>query len=170
EGRAAESKTTSRCDFDKLHVGENEFCYGFGWSNAYQETIDSTNLMQHLEYLGERATFKELILVNVNWEMFANCKFACEEFIRPTHKLELHLRATFFTNNYAVGLQEVRLTGWGNAMVDPLNDSILLDLYLLRFHRRQIDEIDLRAVGGEAEFQNFLHNLSGLQDAVLESA
>ncbi|CAJ0918863.1 unnamed protein product, partial [Mesorhabditis belari] len=95
------------------------------------------------------------------------------------------LCADFFTNDYAVGLQEVWLEGWGN---DPLNDTILLNSRLLRvlvvdFPRtgctlngiqtwlgdwftsgRQIDRISLRAVGGEAELQKFLHNLSGWQN------
>ncbi|CAJ0933085.1 unnamed protein product, partial [Mesorhabditis belari] len=160
--------------------------------NDYAETIDPTNLIQHLEYLKERAIFSTLVLRDVNWDMFANCKFECEELscfvlgtnlsrerfidifhsIRPTRKLDISadgdnknfpVTRDFFTNSYAIGLQEVRLVGSGNAMVDPLNDTILLDSTPLIFYERQIDQIGLRVVGGEAERQNFLRNLPGLQ-------
>ncbi|CAJ0933083.1 unnamed protein product, partial [Mesorhabditis belari] len=133
-----------------------------------------------------------LVLRDVNWDMFANCKFECEELscfvlgtnlsrerfidifhsIRPTRKLDISadgdnknfpVTRDFFTNSYAIGLQEVRLVGSGNAMVDPLNDTILLDSTPLIFYERQIDQIGLRVVGGEAERQNFLRNLPGLQ-------
>ncbi|CAJ0932660.1 unnamed protein product, partial [Mesorhabditis belari] len=180
----------------------------------YEETIDPANLIQHLEYLNERVTFNTLRLNDVDWDIFANCKFKCEELscfvsgttlsperfmdifrsIRPTRKLDIYadgddkmfpVTTDFFTNNYAIGLQEVRLAGFGIDMVNPLNDTILLDstfpIFRFFFSRncgftlngilamirdwytseRQIDHIELQVVGGEAQHQNFLHSLAG---------
>ncbi|CAJ0922673.1 unnamed protein product, partial [Mesorhabditis belari] len=178
----------------------------------YQETIDPADLVQHLNHLKERATFKTLEFDNVNWACAANCKLQieCEELsccvnlttlspekfmdifcsIRPTRKLTIGadndifpVTSEFFTNNYATRLQEVSLFGYGNAMVDPLNDTILLysnlsfvDIDFLtspgctldgiqRMLRdwytseRRIDYIHLRAAG---EPQNFWRNLRPL--------
>ncbi|CAJ0915484.1 unnamed protein product, partial [Mesorhabditis belari] len=187
-----------RVCFNWLDVYRNEFSYGFGTITSYKETIESTNLMHHLEYLAKRVTFKRLVLFDVDWEVFANCKalFRCEELacyieettlsperfvdvfcrIRPTHQLTIFVNgdkqnvpvtSDFFTNNHAVGLQNVCIDGWGKAMVDPLNDTILSNFCLLSFDERQIDEINLRAVGGKAELQNFLRNLLGLSGVKL---
>ncbi|CAJ0947599.1 unnamed protein product, partial [Mesorhabditis belari] len=199
-----------------LDVDGNTFRYSRPSDQAmnhydYEETIDPANLIQRLEYLKERATFKTLRLNDVNWDMFANCKFECEEFfccvretalsperfmdifrsIRPTRKLDIYatgsdkifpVTSDFFTNNYAIGLQEVRLEGDGDAMVYPLNDTILDSapsifcghfqtsctlngIQMLRdwyTSQRQINLIILRVAGGKAQRQNFWHNFAGL--------
>ncbi|CAJ0926574.1 unnamed protein product, partial [Mesorhabditis belari] len=204
-----------RVYIDELCVHENMLRFIHGGRNEYSEKIDPAKLIQHLAYLNERVTFHTLHL-DVNWDMFANCKFECEELscfviettlsperfmdvfrsVRPTRNLYIAahgdnkifpVTSDFFTNNYAIELKLVRLWGYGNAMVDPLNDTILLDstplvlsghfrtssgctlngiLTMIRdwyTSERQIDAIDLRSVGGEAERQNFFYNLSGLQ-------
>ncbi|CAJ0954368.1 unnamed protein product, partial [Mesorhabditis belari] len=211
-----------RVCFNWLDVYRNEFSYRFGTIISYEETIDPTNLMHHLEYLAKRVTFKRLVLWDVDWEVFANCKelFRCEELYcdieettlsperfmdvfcrtRPTHQLTIFVNgdkqnvpvtSDFFTNKHAVGLQNVCFrNGRGKAMVDPLNDTILSNFRLLSFNgvfqrpgctlngvlrmmqnwytsERQIDEINLRAVGGKAELQNFLRNLLGLSGVKL---
>ncbi|CAJ0954281.1 unnamed protein product, partial [Mesorhabditis belari] len=187
-----------RVCFNWLGVFRNEFSYRFGTITSYKETIDPTNLMHHLEYLAKRVTFKRLVLWDVDWEVFANCKelFRCEELYcdieettlsperfmdvfcrtRPTRQLTIFVNgdkqnvpvtSDFFTNNHAVGLQNVRFDVGGKAMVDPLNDTILSNLCLLSYNERQIDEINLRAVGGKAELQNFLRNLLGLSGVKL---
>ncbi|CAJ0954280.1 unnamed protein product, partial [Mesorhabditis belari] len=143
-----------RVCFNWLGVFRNEFSYRFGTITSYKETIDPTNLMHHLEYLAKRVTFKRLVLWDVDWEVFANCKelFRCEELYcdieettlsperfmdvfcrtRPTRQLTIFVNgdkqnvpvtSDFFTNNHAVGLQNVRFDVGGKAMVDPLNDT-----------------------------------------------
>ncbi|CAJ0960261.1 unnamed protein product, partial [Mesorhabditis belari] len=145
-----------RVYIDELCVQENMLRFIHGGRNEYSEKIDPAKLIQHLAYLNERVTFNTLRLQDVNWDMFANCKFECEELtcfvigttlsperfqdifrsIRPTRNLYVSAHGDnkvfpvtrdFFTNNYAIELQLVRLWGYGNAMVDPLNDTILLD-------------------------------------------
>ncbi|CAJ0932781.1 unnamed protein product, partial [Mesorhabditis belari] len=175
-----------------LYVHGNRFRFIHSARNDYEEKVDPAKLIQHLEYLNERVTFNTLRLNDVDWDMFANCKFKCEELscfvsgttlsperfmdifrsIRPTRKLGIYaygdnklfpVTRDFFTNNYAIGLQEVGLIGHGNAMIDPINNTVLLDSTPLIFYERQIDQIGLRVVGGEAERRNFLRNLPGLQ-------
>ncbi|CAJ0934456.1 unnamed protein product, partial [Mesorhabditis belari] len=170
----------------------------------FAETIDPADLVQHLNHLKERATFKTLELMDVNWAYAANCKLQieCEELsccgsfttlsperfmhifcsIRPTRKLTIKanqdndifpVTSDFFTNNYAIRLQEVSFCGYGNAMVDPLNDTILLYSNFPIFYNYfptspgcTLDGIltgcSETAAGGQAERQNFLRNLSGL--------
>ncbi|CAJ0934409.1 unnamed protein product, partial [Mesorhabditis belari] len=189
---------------------ERHFDYHFD----YEETIDPADLVQHLNHLKERATFKTLKLENVNWAYAANSnlQIECEELycyaslttlspesfmhifcsIRPTRKLTIGangdnkifpVTSDFFTNNHSIRLQEVSFFGYGNAMVDPLKDTILfysnlsffdtdfltspgctLDgiLTMLRdwyTSERRIDYINLRARG---EHQNFWRNLRPL--------
>ncbi|CAJ0932653.1 unnamed protein product, partial [Mesorhabditis belari] len=116
--------------------------------------------------------------------------------IRPTSKLDIYatgdnkifpVSSDFFTNNYAIGLQ-VRLKGSGKAIVDPLNDTILLDTTASNFYshfersfgctlngiramirhwytsERQIDRIGLQIFG---ETKDLWHNLPGLQEVEL---
>ncbi|CAJ0932736.1 unnamed protein product, partial [Mesorhabditis belari] len=204
-----------RVYIDILKVHRNRFGYRRHGDRAMNDLhYTEANLIQHLEYLKERVTFKTIVLNDVNWDMFANCKFECEEFlccvrktalsperfmdifrsIRPTRKLDIYatgnnkifpVTSDFFTNNYAIGLQEVRLEGDGNAMVYPLNDTILdstpsifcgdfqtscgctlngIQTMLRDWYtsQRQINRFMLRVDGGEAQLQNFWHNLDGL--------
>ncbi|CAJ0943851.1 unnamed protein product, partial [Mesorhabditis belari] len=128
----------------------------------YRETIDPVNLIEHLEYLKDRISCNNLALNDVNWDMFANCKFECEGLhcgvwettlsperfmdifgsIRPTRRLAIFaygdnksfpVPSGFFANKYAIGLQKVTLLADGNAMVDPLTDPILLGSTLSKF-------------------------------------